>query len=311
MKKFVLFHVIALIMIVACPNLKAQRQTSSLDVLQLPFIERFTEGSLETNNWITDCDNWSIENDYGNPAPSVRFNGTPELDSEFNCSLTSDWILADSINNYLRFDYKFVNNNFTGTENLIIEVFDSANWHTVSTIITSDDGWKSRIFSLNPYITTTHFKIRFRASGSNSSHIDYWAIDNIFIYNGIKLPEQLEGSYYWDEDFGVKLNWIMEQPPCAGGWGTPLTYSWENNCSSIGITDGGDWAYAIKWDSVDISYDSSYLYIVEAYIGDTQFDSLVFKIWKGQDGDQEIYSRNVTNEVEQDKWNSFNIIEPV
>ncbi len=311
MKKLVLSPTIAFIMIIVWLNTNAQRQISSLDVLQFPFIERFTEGSLEINHWGTDCDNWSIESEYGNPAPSVRFNGTPELEDGFNCTLTSDWILSDSTSDYLLFDSKFVNNNFTGTENLIVEVFDSVNWHIVSTIITADDGWKSHRYNLIPYITTTHFKIRFRANGITSSDINYWAIDNIFIYNGVKLPEQLEGSYWWDGEFGVKLNWILEQPPGAGGWGAPLSYSWDQHCSAVGLTDGGDWAYAIKWDSLDISYDSSYLFIVDAYIGDTQFDSLIFKVWKGQYGDQVIYSRNVTNEVEQDKWNSFNVIEPV
>ncbi|HDO27796.1 MAG TPA: T9SS type A sorting domain-containing protein [Bacteroidetes bacterium] len=308
MKKLVLYPVIALIMIVACSNLNARQQNSSSDTLQFPFIERFTEGSLEINNWTTDCENWSIDNNLGNPAPSVRFNGAVKYDGEFDCPLTSDWIQADT-STYLRFDCRFVNNNYTGDEKLIVEIFDSADWQEVVTLDPNHNDWISYSFNLNLLLTQPGFKLRFRASGLNLSNIEYWALDNIFIYNGIKLPEQLEGSYYWGEDFGVKLKWIMEQP--IGEWGAPLSYSWDQHCSDVGLVDGGNWAYAIKWDSLEWSYDSSYLYIVDAYINDTEFDSLVLKVWKGQDGDQVIYSRNVTNEVKQSQWNSFNVIEPV
>ena len=282
--------------------------SSLSDTLQIPFIERFTEGSLETNNWVVDCENWSIESDSGNPAPSVRFNGEPGIYSDYNCTLTSDWISTknESSRIYILFDYKLVYKNFTDNDTLFIEVFDSVNWHTIWKLSNPKDYWRHLRVKLTSYITAQHFKIRFRASGYNSSNIDYWAIDNIFIYDGVGFSKHLEGNYFWDEEFGVKLDWYYSHP--IGEWGMlPLSYAYDEVNGSVGIAAGGDWAYAAKWDSVGQYFNNTYFLRMEAYFGDIDFDSLVLKVWRGQNGDILQYSDNVTTEVKEDQWNYFYI----
>jgi hypothetical protein len=39
----------------------------------LPFLEQWNTGTFETNNWITDGDNWSMNGQEGNPDPSAEF----------------------------------------------------------------------------------------------------------------------------------------------------------------------------------------------------------------------------------------------
>jgi hypothetical protein len=284
----------------------------SSDTLQIPFIERFISGSLEINNWVADCENWLIESDSGNPAPSVSFNGQPGIYSDYNCALTSDWISTKNATDriYIRFDYKFSYLNFSDNDTLFIEVFDSVNWHTIRKLYHPEDNWRHLDRKLTPYITAAHFKIRFRASGLNTSNIDYWAIDNIFVYDGVWFPEQLEGNYIWEEEFGVKLDWYYQHP--IGEWGMlPLSYAYDGVEGSIGISAGGDWAYAAKWDSVGPDFNNTYFLRMTAYLGDIDFDSLVLKVWRGQNGEILQYSDNVTSEAKEDQWNIFYIAPPL
>ena len=280
------------------------------DTLQIPFIERFTEGSLEINNWETDCENWHIQADSGKPAPSVWFNGLPVINGEYNRMLTSDWITKENSGNsiYLRFESKCIFNNYTGEDSLFIDVFDSVNWITISGFRPYNNYWMDLGGNLRPYVDSlAGFKIRFRINGENSSLLDYWTIDNIYIYDGVDFPEQLEGNYFWqNNEFGVKLDWYYSETPA--GWGAPVTWSGDSHCNNLGITDGGDWAFAAKWDSINNSEWDIYLYYVSTYIGDADFDSLVLKIWKGVSGEYEVYSENVTNQVIEDDYNSFRLV---
>ena len=289
-------------------------ESPSSDTLQIPFIERFTEGSLETNNWETDCENWSIESDSGNPAPSVRFNGQPGIIGEYNCTLTSDWISTKNAENriYIRFDNRSIFS-FTGNDTLFVEVFDSVNWYTVHRYTHPDEYWEpwsNRRLRLTSFITANHFKIRFRAKGMNSLNINYWAVDNIFIYNGVWFPDQLEGYYVWSNNFGVKLKWDLVTPPDSDG-GNPLTYLNFMACDSFGISDGGNWTNAIKFDTIMNYYDSSYIYLIRSYIANTDFDSIVLNIWRGKDGNILQFRQNVTAKTFANFENFYEINPPI
>ena len=286
----------------------------STDTLQIPFIERFTEGSLETNNWVADCNNWSIESDSGNPAPSVRFNGQPGIIGEYNCTLTSDWISTKNAGNktYIRFDIKGIFN-FTGNnDTLFVEVFDSMNWHCAwKFTIMPSDFWIVYFPILIPHIDSLdYFKIRFRANGDSLTNVEYWAIDNIFIYDGVYFPEQLEGYYVWNNNFGIKLKWDLVTPPDSDG-GNPLTYLNFMACDSFGISDGGNWTNAIKFDTIMNYYDSSYIYLIRNYIANTDFDSIVLNIWRGKDGNILQFRQNVTAKTFANFENFYEINPPI
>lgn len=289
--------VIVLFLIAFYSNSIAQKS----DTLQIPFIERFTEGSLEINNWTTDCDNWEMNTDIGKPPPSIRFSGSPEIIGIYNCILTSDWIsstiAADYSKVFLKFNYKMHANDSSMVERMYIEIFNSDEWETIDIIYQSSSGWKIYQEKIKSFITNTHFKIRFRVYGLSSSAGEYWDIDNIFIYNGAISPYDLVGDYLWENDnFGVELQWFDEQP-MAGHQPQTHCISWFDNIAHVGTQDGGDWSWTAKFDTLLFPSDSLPLTMLSTHINGTDFDSLVFNIWRGAKGDILEYSRNVTSQV--------------
>lgn len=277
----------------------------------IPFVERFTEGSLEVNNWTKESDNWNINIENGTPKPSVRFNGAPAIDGIYSYSLTSDWIsklnsgILPSL--YLRFDIIKSYNISSVIETLTIEILDSTEWKTVKSIYQFDSIYPTIYCNLESYLTKEHFRIRFRVSGINSSPGEYWEIDNIQVYRRCVAPENLSGSYFWDEEnFGVQINWEDNQPL---GCPEPLTWcSYNGTELGVGYTEEGEWTWAAKWLPSQLWGDSLPLCAVMAYSSDNQFDSIVLKVWQGEQGDILIYSKNVSDQVIPDEYNKHYII---
>jgi len=273
----------------------------------IPFIERFTEGSLEVNNWTKESGNWSINNNNGQPKPSVRFNGEPTIEGIYNYSLTSDWISKLNSGSlpslYLRFDIKKSYNISSVNESLNIEVLDSTEWKTIKSLHQFDSIYPTIYCNLESYITTEHFRIRFRVSGINSSPGEYWEIDNIQVYRRCVAPENLSGSYFWDEEkFGVELLWEDHQ---TLGCPIPLTWCFYNGTiTGIGIDNSyTEWSWAAKWLPSQMWGDSMPLYSVCGYFYDNQFDSVVLNIWQGDNGDNLIYSNKITEPITPGDYN--------
>ena len=304
--------VIVLFLIAFYSNSIAQKS----DTLQIPFIERFTEGSLEINNWTTDCDNWEMNTDIGKPPPSIRFSGSPEIIGIYNCNLTSDWIsstiAADYSRVFLEFKYKMHANDSSMVERMYIEIFNSDEWETMDVIYQSSAGWNTYQENIEQFITNTHFKIRFRVYGLTSSAGEYWDIDNIFIYNGAVFPTEFVGDYLWEEDeFGVELQWLDEQPMAGHQPHTYCYWPYFNDSSSLGVQGGGDWSWAVKFDTLLFSSDSLPLTLITTYIADTDFDSLVLNIWRGNNGEILQYSKNVTSQLTPNTITDFYFVPPL
>jgi hypothetical protein len=286
------------------------------DTLDFPFIERFTDGSLETNNWSTDCDNWNIVLGEGTPSPSVRFSGYPEIGGVYNCSLTSNWISKANIGDEgfvsLKFDLNMHADDSSLVEKMYVEVFDSLEWHSIMEISHISNVWDSRKKDITTLLTHNYFKIRFRISGLNSSAGEYWGLDNIFVYNGAIAPKDISGSYYWYADsFGVNLQWIDEQPI---GSIAPLSWCewpWFEGNTGVGTNSQETWSWAAKWDSLPYNADSLPFTRVRSYIQDIDFDSLVFKIWRGSNGDILQYSKNISIYAFEGEVCSFFISPPL
>lgn len=286
-------------------TINLQSNAQSTDTLQMPFVEHFTEGSLEINNWTTDCDNWDINNWSGNPAPCVRFNGQPFITGPYSRSLTSDWISLEETSGAIDIEIKFqcqgAGRGVNSNEILYIEVFDSLEWHTAGEITDFSSSWKNKWYNISSYLTNDHFKIRFRASGKNSAELIYWAIDNIFVYERITYPTNLEGNYYWEEDeFGIRIDWFDEQPI---GFIPPVSWCDHTNSGAIGLVSTGDLSYAARWFDLEGWADLD-LISIRYHLTDDVFDSLVIKIWRGQNGEYLQYSKNITDEAVADSWNS-------
>jgi hypothetical protein len=68
----------------------------SVDVIygyELPFVENFTTGVFETNQWTTNGGNWSIAGQAGNPAPAAQFSYSP-VQTDYAQSIESYWLIG-------------------------------------------------------------------------------------------------------------------------------------------------------------------------------------------------------------------------
>ena len=124
--------------------------------------------------------------------------------------------------------------------------------------------------------------IRFTAKGMNSFDVINWNVDNIYVYRQCEAPSELDGDYYWTEqdDFGAAINWeAPEIPVPPQGW-----IRWDDGVlfSGIGLTDGGDFVVAARWDAGQlIDYQGTSITQLQLAPNDEGFDYIVIKIWKG------------------------------
>ncbi len=183
----------------------------------LPFNENWNLGNFNENLWTTNGENWSINGQIGNPAPSAEFSWDPwSYDYEYGLEsypFRGDTLVTGNI--YLDFDIKLNDVNSTGTEHMLIQVWNWSEqlWHTLDTFSnTGSFNWTHVSIDLTPYAIQQIFKVRFLGKGENSVNILSWFLDNINIYRKCTAPENLTTRI--DE-----LNYpafILEWDPVAG-----------------------------------------------------------------------------------------------
>ncbi len=217
----------------------------------LPFTEDWSSASLETNNWTQEDNYWTITEETGNPSPSVKFEGNTGL-TDYFVPLTSYMFIAGSntlTKTYMKFDLKLESLNNTGVEKLKVQYWDNhyQNWfelplQSVSNAAGSFD-WKTCYFGPGNNVEGRIFRVRFVATGVNSSDISAWYIDNINIYRTCLAPDAL--STLINDDGKVELSW-MPGGSC-GDW-----YNWISLCGyqhsiSIGTGDSAEFDVAARW----------------------------------------------------------------
>ncbi|MFP4470736.1 MAG: T9SS type A sorting domain-containing protein [Bacteroidales bacterium] len=110
------------------------------------------------------------------------------------------------------------------------------------------------------------------------------------------LPAPTDMSAYWYE--GINLNWGLDDLP------GPL--HWDNgfNDDGIGLTAGGTFRVASHWEPDQLQdYDGYYIREMQLFPRNQMDATFTLKIWKGPDGDEEIFSQEVT--VIPEEWNTF------
>jgi type IX secretion system substrate protein/carboxypeptidase family protein len=208
----------------------------------IPFLEDWTSGTFDGWELNENSENWLINTDEGEPAPSAQFYWDPILQDDYTSTLTSEPIVLDSLTEgdiYLDFDLKLENRNATGEELLLVEIFDGNNWNQVAEY---GNGGKASFershLNITDYTTDNTFKIRFNVTGQNSYDIESWFLDNISVTRECSPPKSLTAEYIWNasEDMGVELCW--ESPDSTRNYngnfhsiGTAVDYS--NNSRSM------------------------------------------------------------------------------
>jgi hypothetical protein len=205
---------------------------------------------------------------------------------------------------FFDFDIRLDNRNNTGTELLIVEVFDGTSWETITTF-SNDLGfdWERHHFDITEHARNHDFQIRFRATGENSFNILSWFVDNISVYRTCAAPEDLSFSFYWNSglDFGSSGTWNAPDilfPP-QSTW-----MHWDNGYlyTGVGLLSGGNFSVAARWDVDQLNiYENDTIKKVKIHLQDTGFQNIVLKIWKGENASELIYEDTLTD-VTSETW---------
>ena len=275
--------------------------------ISLPFIEDWSSASFETNGWATECDNWEINNQQGNPGSTAEFKWDPMLQNDYSCSLTSDILLGNQLNVgqiYFDFDIRLDNRNNTGSELFFVEVFDGSSWISL-TSFSNDLGfdWESHHFDITEYARSVDFQIRFRATGENSFDILSWFVDNISIYRSCAAPYDLTAWGEWNgqSTFGCMVQWSAPDIlfPAQDVW-----LHWDDGSlfSGIGLTTGDPFSVATRWDTDQLAlYKNDTISMVKIHLNDTSIQNIILKIWKGENASELIYLDTLTD-ITSDTW---------
>lgn len=165
----------------------------------LPFTEDWSLESFETSDWEISSNAWTISVDEGNDPPSAMFAPSANL-LNYNETLESYYLNAYGMTEghiFLTYDLSLSSINSTGTEHLLIQVWDhmTESYSTVKDFSNQNGsfGWVSDTLDIRPYAMNKVFMLRFVAQGENSSDIISWGIDNISVYRECnEVTSQLE-----------------------------------------------------------------------------------------------------------------------
>ena len=242
----------------------------------LPFVEDWSSGSFEVQQWLVGCNNWIINGNMGNPAPSAKFLCVPVL-TNYDYGIVSYPILGSEIVNeeiYLEFDYMLDDSNETGLEFMTVRIWENGNWHEVANFANEGDvDWTEEHIDISAFAQGNDFKIGFFANGTNSMDIEAWFIDNIYVYSECKAPYNLTGEIEdWGTFIKVYLNWQLYDPPIEE-W---IQYDNGNNSSAIGLSGGGAFEVSAYWPASTMGqYIGAYLTEVEVYIDDSTTTAMI------------------------------------
>jgi len=141
--------------------------------------------NFTANGWIVAGANWTVPATRGNPAPCAEFNYYPGV-SGYDQYLTSKSFAGiNAPQMKLRYDILLDNYGTTTVNTMAVELWNGAAWSVLKTY-SSDGGnfpFTSETIDISSQTHSPAFKIRFHASGGNSSDLNWWDIDNVKIFS--------------------------------------------------------------------------------------------------------------------------------
>lgn len=279
------------------------------DTLSLPFYEDFASGGFEQNSWTPDSENWQVTWQNGNDYPCAEFDWNPVI-YQGGSTLAGPLLSAEEFdfgNIMFEFDLKLTDRFETGTEQLFIEVFDSIEWVVIHEVKNQGSfDWQALKFNITENALGKVFRIRFRTEGENSGNIVGWFIDNIHIYRSCDPPEDL------DIDHLIEGMYITFNTPSAllpvAEW---MFYGNDYNFSGIGLTPGGSFQVAARWEPEMLEYyRHTSITKFRFYLQDDGFTSIIIKIWKLDGSDTLLVSHLMPNPL-PDQWNELVLENPI
>ncbi|MBE0646325.1 MAG: choice-of-anchor J domain-containing protein [Bacteroidales bacterium] len=274
---------------------------------ELPFYEPWDQASFSFNEWKFEPapGNWVIDMDQGSPFPSARFSWEP-LRTSYSYGMTTPVLNAtpyECARIWLEFDLKLEDRYGTGLEKLCIEIYYNNIWHKMTEYLNGGSiSWQTKKIDISA-VAGQAFRVRFRASGVNSTDILGWFVDNIYIYSVCYPARNLEGDVVGND---VLLTW--SPPNCEGtgghlsegfegtlfppsGWDMLITNAastWSHTAatSTLGV-HAGNYSAGIYWDYShqdewlivrDIAVTGNLTFWSHAFQGSSHLDHYYVKI---------------------------------
>lgn len=261
---------------------------------QLPFYESWNSGTFAFNEWrfTPSQGNWFIDANEGIPSPAANFKWYPPA-VNYDQALESppfNGLPYNCAAIWLDFDLKLNDRNFTGTEKMIVEVYYNNIWQKKAEISNvANLPWTNHHIDISP-VRGKGFRVRFRASGQNSSELLNWYIDNVNIYPICYPAANPEGEAIGND---IRLTW--SPPACYGGnllnegfesdlfppdnWSlriTNPTSSWTHtDATSPQGVHNGNFSAGLNWD---YNHQDEWLIAEDIYVnGDLTFWSYAFQ----------------------------------
>jgi len=278
----------------------------------LPFLEQWNDGTFETNEWLPEGENWSINWQEGQPGPSAEFTWDP-IQSDYEVSLESYPLLAISLTEgsiYLDFILKLDNFQPSGTEQMQVQVWnwETQVWNTVSAYSNEDGsfGWLSEHLNITDQAMGKVFKIRFVAIGESSLNILGWYVDNIHVYRECTPPFDLE-AYLNYSPFFMFLDWEAPSGTNIDDW-----IHWDDgvNYNSIGIPTGEYIDVASRWEPAHLNEFEGATIKQVAFFPTEASSEYHVKVWIGENAANLILDQLVES-PEIDEWNQITINPPL
>ncbi len=276
----------------------------------LPFLEQWNLGTFEINNWSIDGSNWSINGNEGNPDPCAEFTWDP-IQTDYFISLESYPLLADTLTEgqiYLDFDLKLDNYLATGTEEMLLQVWnwDSQDWTTVKAYSNEEGSfdWISEHLDITNDVMQTVFKIRFVAQGEYSLNLLSWFVDNIHVYRTCNPPENLEANMDWN---GMHLSW---EKPAGTGFEEQWIHWDDGEVSGNSVFAGYNWAVAARWTPDQLTDFEGASITQIAFVPGSGQAIYKVRVWTGEQAANLLIDQEVIAPVVY-QWNYITLNTPV
>jgi len=253
--------------------------------LELDFLEDWSSGTFEDNAWYITDSSWTIDQELGNEAPCAVFI-TSAPQTGYEATLESFRFLDNSSDDIiLEYDVVLSSNYPTGNELLLIQVFDYTNktWNTISEITNGDGSfdWRRDSMNIAGDFNAGAFRIRFNATGENSSDINYWAIDNISLTRICPAPDSIDAEILPPTEDSILVSWEEPSPPIAE-W---KQYDDGVYFNSIGFgTEKNSWfSLAVRW-TPDLLVDMKGAFVTAVgFIPGSVSACFQIALWSGDD----------------------------
>jgi hypothetical protein len=277
----------------------------------LPFLEQWIYGNFETNNWLPEGENWSLNGWEGNQPPAAQFTWDP-IQTDYQVALESHPLLADSLTEgqiYLDFDLKLDNYLPTGTEQMLVQVWnwESQEWSTVQTYSNEEGSfdWVSEHLDITDQAMGMVFRIRFLSIGENSLNIVGWYLDNIHVYRECNPPLELEAIIDYTP-FGMHLDWEAPEGTTSDQW-----IQWDDgvNYQAVGVGIPVPFDIAARWESWQLTEFEGDSITKIAFVPNEESSNYRVRVWSGASGTNLIVDQEV-NAPTIGEWNTITLLTP-